>query len=989
MKLSDIFRRGKSAALDQVSVEWSVDPSEGVDLFLPSELGNLSGGAREGLELAVLQAALLRSAEEQGLALRNHSGFTILSDEFVQFEPEFYELFDFPAPFLGTLEVSFVGNTTQASFSARPACVLPDGDRITTLSLLGPFLSCGGSELFRLDAPIYGAVKAILEHQSLDPAEKTEYTNGKLVLDLKTAQSVGAPVSLAHFESFEVLEPASIGVHAQANEGGDLVLTPTFEGVDVRDSETRWGQLRTDGSESLRVKNKLILLKEEAMEAVKEVLTSRRIPAEQVKSFLASPTAFISSAMIDLDTGFSLRVHGAERFELRYFGDTESLSQDWFSGDSKPEMPLSTKLASVKTEAELDDIQGKVEDAIKHGATAVEFENYRLTLENAPDPLGAVNQARESLTIPTPNNANEDSAEMEEALERSTLAIDDNDEELSFSGRFDSVSLHVDAEHFSSENLARSPYEHQEHGIKWILAQQSLNAKLETGGALLADDMGLGKTYMTLVALAESMRRDKEQGRQDKPHLIVAPVSLLLNWKDEVAKTFKRSPFQDIVILQAGEELSKYKISKAGKETLQSVGSEGVLESPDLIRHSLKIGPGFGAERLDQPGRLVLTTYQTLRDYQFSMARVDWGMAVFDEAQNLKNPNALVTRAAKGLKADFKLVATGTPVENSLKDFWCLMDTCTPGLLGSWQNFRESYIQPILEAGNNLEIKQQVGATLRQQTGDFMLRRTKAECLDGLPSKRIWVGTDPFGDEKFSETLSAVMPARQKAAYDSVVAEVRSANPESKRAAALAALNSLRNVCIHPNLGPQARSGLPLAEDSGKMLSVLKLIEGLRTKQEKCIIFLISKRAQALLAASIEVRFGIEVNIVNGDTKTTSKKSEETRAGIIEQFQGSPGFGVIIMSPVAAGVGLTVTAANNVIHLERHWNPAKEAQATDRVYRIGQEKEVNVYLPIAVHPEMQSFDERLNLLLRNKTDLSSAVVSPDSVSEDEMFSIFQ
>ena len=97
---------------------------------------------------------------------------------------------------------------------------------------------------------------------------------------------------------------------------------------------------------------------------------------------------------------------------------------------------------------------------------------------------------------------------------------------------------------------------------------------------------------------------------------------------------------------------------------------------------------------------------------------------------------------------------------------------------------------------------------------------------------------------------------------------------------------------------------------------------------------------------------------------------------------------MIIMSPVAAGVGLTVTAANNVIHLERHWNPAKEAQATDRVYRIGQEKPVNVYLPIAIHEEMQSFDERLNLLLRNKTDLSTAVVTTDNVAEDEMMQIF-
>ena len=989
MKLSDIFRRNSGDDVGKVAVEWSVDPAEGVDLFLPPELTNLQRGATAGLELAVLQVALLRSAEEQGLALRNHSGFTILSDEFVQFEPEFYDLFDFPEPFSGQLEVSFSGNTTQSSFSARLVCVMPDGDRITTLSLKGPFLSLGDSEMFRLDAPTYKAIKSIVEHQSSDPNERTEYVNGRLVLDLKDAQSAGAPVTLAHFENFEVLEPESIGVHAEVGIGGDLLLTPTFEGVEVGDSESRWGQLKAKGTESLRVKNKLILLKQEAMEAVREVLTSRRIPAEQVKSFLESPTAFISSAMIDLDTGFSLRVHGAERFELRYFGDTESLSQDWFSGDEKPEMPLSTKLATVKTEAELEDIQSKVEDAVKHGASLVEFDDYRLSFEDVPDPVSAVKVAKKRLTSAALSNDDDEELEIAEPLERSTLAIDDNDEEVSFSGRFDSVALDIDAEIFSTENLARFPYKHQEHGIKWILAQQNLNTKLQTGGALLADDMGLGKTYMTLVALAESMRREREENRPEKPQLIVAPVSLLANWKDEVTKTFKRPPFKDIVILQAGEDLSKYRISKAGKETLQSVGPEGVLESPELIRHSLKIGPGFGSERLDQPGRLVLTTYQTLRDYQFSMARVDWGTAVFDEAQNLKNPNALVTRAAKGIKAEFKLIATGTPVENSLKDFWCLMDTCTPGLLGSWQDFRVCYIQPILESGSNLDVKQHVGASLRAQVGDFMLRRTKTECLDGLPPKTIWVGAEPAGEEKFSETLSAKMPVPQQRAYDAVVAGVRAADPESKRAAALSALHSLRGICIHPKLALNTDSGMSVVEDSGKMLAVFKLLEALKTKQEKCIVFLISKRAQALLAAAIEVQFGIQVDIVNGDTKTTSKKAEETRAGIIDQFQEAPGFGVIIMSPVAAGVGLTVTAANNVIHLERHWNPAKEAQATDRVYRIGQQKEVNVYLPIAVHPKMESFDERLNALLRNKTDLSSAVVTTDSISEDSMLSIFQ
>ena len=172
------------------------------------------------------------------------------------------------------------------------------------------------------------------------------------------------------------------------------------------------------------------------------------------------------------------------------------------------------------------------------------------------------------------------------------------------------------------------------------------------------------------------------------------------------------------------------------------------------------------------------------------------------------------------------------------------------------------------------------------------------------------------------------------------------------------------------------------------MLAVFSVTDSVYNKGEKCIVFVISKKAQQFLSAALEVRYGIQVDIVNGDTKTTSKNTDKTRVGIIDRFQSAPGFGVIIMSPVAAGVGLTVTAANNVIHLERHWNPAKEAQATDRVYRIGQEKPVNVYLPIAVHQEMQSFDERLNLLLRNKTDLSTAVVTTNVVAEEAMIEIF-
>lgn len=989
MKLLSVLNRFKKNGDAQPAVEWHLDPAEGIDFFLPRELTAKPLGSRDGLEVAVLQSAILRSAEEQGLAQKNHSGYTIFSEDFVRFESDFYDFFDFPELFSGSVEITFTGNTTQAAFNASPVLIMADGERVAPFSVKGPFLSLGETEHYRLDSATFDALRAIQTHRDLPASEKSEYANGRLVYDLKESKSNGARLALGHFEQFEVIDPQSIGIHANYDADGGLTLTPTFEGVDVRDTEARWGQLNGENSSSLRVKNKLILLKEEAADAVSEILTGRRVEPEQVKAFLQTPTAYINSAMIDLDTGFSLRVHGAEKFELRYFGDVEAMSQDWFEGEAKPEMSLERKLRLVKNESEIDDLQSKVADAMKHGATMIEFEDHRISFDPSASPEHAVAEAKDRIRRQVEASVGDIDEKPDEDLQRSTLAIDDNDEWLAFSGKFDTANLLKDKINFSQSNLLRSPFSHQAEGISWLIAHLRHNATHRTGGALLADDMGLGKTYMTLVGIAEYMRQVETEEGTARPHLIVAPVSLLYNWRDEVAKTFKKSPFLDIVMLQSGEELAKFKLKSSGRETLQNVGADGRIENIDAIRHSLKIGPGFGDERLDKPGRLVLTTYQTLRDYQFSMARVDWGIAAFDEAQNLKNPNALVARAAKGLKSEFKLLATGTPVENSLKDFWCLMDTCTPGLLGSWQEFRKTYIQPILEGGSKAEIKQGVGASLRSRVGDFMLRRTKAECLDGLPPKIIWVGAEPVGEERFSESLAAKMPVPQKAAYDAVVAEVRAADPDDRLKAALAALHSLRNICIHPDLvGERAAKQISVVEDSGKMLAVFSVTDSVYNKGEKCIVFVISKKAQQFLSAALEVRYGVQVDIVNGDTKTTSKNTDKTRVGIIDRFQSAPGFGVIIMSPVAAGVGLTVTAANNVIHLERHWNPAKEAQATDRVYRIGQEKPVNVYLPIAVHQEMQSFDERLNLLLRNKTDLSTAVVTTNVVAEEAMIEIF-
>ncbi|UZE96926.1 helicase-related protein [Alkalimarinus alittae] len=170
---------------------------------------------------------------------------------------------------------------------------------------------------------------------------------------------------------------------------------------------------------------------------------------------------------------------------------------------------------------------------------------------------------------------------------------------------------------------------------------------------------------------------------------------------------------------------------------------------------------------------------------------------------------------------------------------------------------------------------------------------------------------------------------------------------------------------------------------------MLDLLKEIKRKNEKVLIFASTKSVQAYVAAIVGVLFKIPVEIINGETKAVAtKKDTATRKAIIDKFQEQDGFAVIVMSPVAAGVGLTVTGANNVIHLERHWNPAKEAQATDRVYRIGQKKDVNVYIPMALHPTLKSFDLQLNSLLSNKIDLSDAVVSNATVEADDLMSCF-
>lgn len=1000
MAISDFINRFKSKD-GREHVTWKVDPLDGI-AFVFDDIA-----VRETETLAFrdplfgMQYTYLKGLEEQGMAERFKNGYLVYSRAVTEQDEQFAQLFSLPPRYEGRYDARIEGNTAQAKFQVSLDLLLPGGDRVSHYSIQGPFLKLGEKEWYRLPTADWLAFEGFKRHQALSPHERSEYENNWLIFELQTAAKSGMAVDLAHFRNLEIVHPEAVGVSMDMLSNGDLRLSPSFgAGVDVDDVRARLGQYGSkDEHAILRVKNKFVLLDEARIKAAEEILTQNIIPKEQVAQFLKSPSAYLDAALIDLDTGFSLRVDGAERYSHHYFGDVEKSETDWFAATHSNLEPVGRAAAVLDTEESIAEFETLVQDAVRAGATTVNFEGKDYDVSQPAEVENTITAARNRIAsgdIPPVEDTEED----EEAQERAVVSIKKNDEDTDFGGRGSSLVLDIGSQTFSLDNLKRTPFPHQNEGIHWLLAHFDLAGEYPgESGALLADDMGLGKTYMTLVSMAEWMQRRKVSGgRAEKPSLIVAPLSLIENWEAEVEQTFHQSPFRDVVILQSGANMSKYRIKGAKRETQQTFNSADLIEAQDQIRYALKIGKHFGPDRLDMPGRLVLTTYQTLRDYQFSLSRIDWLVAVFDEAQNLKNPNAMATIAAKALKAEFKLLATGTPVENSLKDFWCLMDAAAPGLMGSWQDFRGRYVAPITSVQDPEEvrrIKLEVGRELREKVGDYMLRRTKAEKLDGLPEKHIFTGDQLNSGAKFDPMLAGTMKGRQLAYYDDIVERVHSTPVGERQGMALACLQQMKLSSIDSGIAageavPGTKSELlKKSDESVKIQSLVKILKVIQGRGEKVLIFAISKSVQAYVATLIQAMFNVPVNIINGDTAAVStRKSELTRKGIIDSFQAAPGFGAIVMSPVAAGVGLTVVGANNVIHLERHWNPAKEAQATDRVYRIGQQKPVNVYLPVALHPDRRSFDQQLSALLNNKVDLSEAVVSVDVVGQEEMMGVF-
>lgn len=485
---------------------------------------------------------------------------------------------------------------------------------------------------------------------------------------------------------------------------------------------------------------------------------------------------------------------------------------------------------------------------------------------------------------------------------------------------------------------------HQLLGVAWLQHLWNLSPTA-CRGALLADDMGLGKTIQLLTFIAAVI---EEQPGID-PFLIVAPVSLLENWKEEIAKFF--APGAMRVLTLYGPSLAEKRVPK------RELDEELVRDGATKLLASGWLG---GAQ-------VVLTTYETLRDLEFSLAAQRWSAMICDEAQKIKNPNALVTRAAKKQNARLKIACTGTPVENTLTDIWCLFDFVQPGLLGALKEFGNRYRRPI-EAETDEE-KERV-AELRALIEPQKLRRTKAEVAKDLPEKH-----------EVPDCRSLTLSDAQRAHYADAIAAFRmrgkSGNPSGLQTP-LGLLQYLRRLCSDPrppgHVSSDSESLADIERRSPKMAWLMAQLREIEARNEKAIVFCEFRDLQRTLQRCIGERFGLLPDIINGDTSADSANANN-RQRRIKKFQDKSGFGVIILSPLAVGFGVNIQAANHVIHFTRTWNPAKEDQATDRAYRIGQTKDVYVYYPVIVAPDFVTFDDKLDKLLDWKRGLSTDMLN--------------
>lgn len=458
--------------------------------------------------------------------------------------------------------------------------------------------------------------------------------------------------------------------------------------------------------------------------------------------------------------------------------------------------------------------------------------------------------------------------------------------------------------------LAATLRPYQEVGVQWLYFLSQLGL-----GACLADDMGLGKTIQVLGLLLRLKEENAGNGKTVPPSLLVAPASLIANWKDEIARF--------------------------------APGLRVYVAHPSESPVNQLTGPGDALEKVLAGRDLVITTYSMVTRLDWLMGRA-WNVAILDEAQAIKNAGSKQARRVKEISASARVALTGTPVENRLSDLWSLFDFINPGLLGGAKTFAAWAKAAAQKPGGY--------APLRRLVQPYILRRLKTDkrIIADLPEKtqvRAFCG------------LSKEQIALYQQAVQDLAEKLKGTDGIQRKGLVLSYLMRFKQICNHPSqlLGDGAYD----PAQSGKFQRLRDLCQVLAARQEKALVFTQFREITPALEAFLRPIFARPGLVLHGGTPVAERKN------LVRQFQQDDGPPFFILSLKAGGVGLNLTAASHVIHFDRWWNPAVENQATDRAFRIGQKKNVLVHKFVC----QGTLEDKIDALITEKMHLSDEILA--------------
>lgn len=891
--------------------------------------------------------------EMEGKAAKVGDSYRISHETAVSFSRDERELLTLPPIFPYPLFVGKEGLPQNNSFRLKVNFQKADGTYFMNPEVIGSYVAilpgCG----YMCSEAQYAILKSVsscnAEIGRLKEREKILACSLRYVALIKeNAKKIDARLD-PFLEKIDVVAPDYLSISVKEDTDGTYYASPVILNADGspygEKDASEFGRKFKNGSKAQRSymgkDRTYYVFDQEQQNGLQQIKEARKLTKEQAKTLVLSPQSVFTGAPFRFDRSeYSDRVIEYGAFIAKNYPYLKGIEGGWLPEEGsvgREDLDGIDEFDEPEvTEENVAILKELVKKALSNSKSSIAYQGktYKLTGAFIEKVMG-----KDDVTDSTGGSADGEKSKED----KGNLISEENAESVGYEqaneqrrqkrreARFQKLGADLSMEQvLSGFKDSVVPFSYQKEGIRWM----AQNWKAGYQGVLLADDMGLGKTMQVLGLISGVKNAYAEKDMNSV--LVVAPVSLLANWESEFIHFVKEGVFEEIVPLY-GNSFRDFKR-----------GDDLRLDFSPVAKN-----------------RIVLTSYETLRNYDISFGCIDWSFMVLDEAQKIKNPAALITNAVKSMKYDFAIAITGTPVENAWVDLWSIMDFVEPGRLRDLKNFCNTYQNQLKKLQGDMAGQEALGKKLEQELQPIFLRRQKTDYLEGLPHKEVI-------------PKPVLMPPVQREAYEKIIAVAK----KGKKKDILQVIAMLRDTSLCPHLTSYADSTFEnMSVDvffnmSARLKATFQTLVNIKARKEKVLIFVTSRKMQRILKRFLEKAFGISIQPpINGELIGLKRQQ------IVDAFNQKEGFAILILSAEAGGVGFNITAANHVIHLSRCWNPAKEDQATDRVYRIGQEKEVHVYLPIAQYEGGDSFDVKLDQLLQYKRSLSQSVIFPTADTE--------